>query len=92
MTQSKALQLLRICGINAADAVQRLLASALLLGKFVTLGRSILLQLLLQLLEEVCMKQITEDFTALIRIGIQKFTELSLRNHRYLRKLLMIKP
>ena len=92
MTQSKALQLLRICGINAADAVQRLLASALLLGKFVTLGRSILLQLLLQLLEEVCMKQITEDFTALIRIGIQKFAELSLRNHRYLRKLLMIKP
>ena len=56
MTQSKALQLLRICGINAADAVQRLLASALLLGKFVTLSRSILLQLILQLLEEICMK------------------------------------
>ena len=92
MTQSKALQLLRICGINAADAVQRLLASAQLLGKFVTLGRSILLQLLLQLLKKVCMKQITEDFTALIRIGIQKFAELSLSNHRNLRKLLVIKP
>ena len=92
MTQSKALQLLRICGINAADAVQRLLTSTLLLGKFIALGRSILLQLLLQLLKKVCMKQIAEDFTALIRIGIQKFAELSLSNHRNLRKLLVIKP
>ena len=56
VTQSKALQLLRIYGINAADAVQRLLASALLLDKFITLSRSILLQLILQLLEKVCMK------------------------------------
>ena len=56
VTRGKALQLFRISMINAADAVQRLLASALLLGKFVTLSRSILLQPILQLLEEVGMK------------------------------------
>ena len=84
-------QLGRLLRISiAAYAAEELRRPPLQLLAFLIFIQRLTLQPLLQALVELRMEQLAEDFAAFICIRIEKFAELSLRNHGDLRKLLII--